>query len=282
MIKKITISIGLIVFAIFLFNGINKTLVSSTAGAPAKNTGSPGDAQNCATSCHTGPATTVSGWITSNIPVSGYLPDSTYTITATATCAGKTIFGFQISPQDNIGNKKGTLLVTSATTTQTVSTTGITDNKYMTHRAAGTTGTTGSHTWSFNWKAPSIANATAVTFYGAFVAATASTDTVFLCTKTYSKATGIENYSKNDFDMDIFPNPTTDKITISLANSASEMINIFIYDINGKQVAQLEKSNSTSGKFHKTYSITNKLSKGTYFVNVLVGEKNSIKKIVVL
>ena len=55
MIKKITISIGLIVFAIFLFDGINKTLVSSTAGAPAKNTGSPGDAQNCATSCHTGP-----------------------------------------------------------------------------------------------------------------------------------------------------------------------------------------------------------------------------------
>ena len=283
MIKKITLSIVLIVFALFLYQGINKPLISSTSGAPAKNTGSPGDGQNCATSCHSGPTKNVTGWITTNIPAGGYTPDSIYTVTATAVCAGKPIFGFQISPQDNIGNKKGTLLVTNPTYTQIFSTPSTTDNKYITHKGPGTTGSTGSHTWSFSWKAPAVALATTVTFYGAFVANSGGgADSVFLCTKTYSKITGIDNYSNSDFGLTMFPNPINDKMTINFVSSVSEMVDISIYDINGKLITQLEKTKCAAGKFSRTYNVINKLSKGTYFVRVLIGDKSSSQKIVVL
>jgi hypothetical protein len=285
MIKKITISAVLVVFVLFLYQGINKSLLSNQAGAPAKNTGSPGDAQNCATSCHNTPTapTTVTGWISTNIPAGGYTPDTIYTVTVTATCPGKTIFGFQISPQDNIGNKKGTLLITDPTNTQIISTPPTTDSKFITHKTPGTTGSTGSHTWTFMWKAPNPTLATNVTFYGAFVAATGpTTDSVFLCTKTYSKVTGIETYSGSDFGLTMFPDPVIDKMTVTFFNSNSEMVDICIYDINGKQVAQLEKTKCASGKFTRTFDLTNKLSKGTYFVRVLIGDKSSSKKIVVL
>jgi len=283
MIKKFIISIILIVFALFLYEGKNKTLISSTAGAPAKNSGSPGDGQNCATSCHGGPAKTVNGWITTNIPSAGYSPDSTYTITAKVLCVGKTVFGFQVSPQDAIGNLKGTLFVTNATTTQTMNSPGMTDHKYMTHRAAGTTGTSGSHNWTFNWKAPVSALATTVTFYGAFLANTGNgIDSVFLCSKTYNKFTGIENYSNSDFGLSLFPNPVSDKLTISFDHSVSEMVDISIYNMNGKQIAQLENAKCPSGNFIRTYNLTSKLSKGTYFVRIMIGNKSSSKKIVVI
>ncbi len=153
--------------------------MSHSAGAPATYTGSPGDGHTC-TSCHAGPtAATQTGWITSNIPASGYVPNTTYTITATATRNNHTKFGFEVSPQNVSGTLLGTLVNTSAQT-QLVGT-----NKYITHTSSGTTGTSGFHTWSFNWTAP-VAGTGAVTFYGAFCISNAgsnsSGDTIYKST----------------------------------------------------------------------------------------------------
>src|ERR1700741_768120 len=75
---------------------------SSSGGAPAGKTGSPGDGGNC-TGCHTGTATTQTSLITSDIPVSGYVPGTTYTITASVSKTGINKFGFEISPQNTSG-----------------------------------------------------------------------------------------------------------------------------------------------------------------------------------
>ncbi len=138
--------------------------MTQSGGPGGGHTGSPGDGNlTCNTvGCHTGSATTtIAGWITSNVPVSGYVPGQTYTITATATLASSVRFGFQISPQSSTGTYLGTLIVTDPTHTQIVST------KYIEHKSAGTVGTSGFHTWTFNWIAPSAGTGT-VTFYGAF------------------------------------------------------------------------------------------------------------------
>ncbi len=172
----IIIIIGNVVSA-FLDNG--NQAMSNGSGAPATYTGSPGDGHTC-TACHAGPtAATQTGWITSNIPASGYVPNSTYTITATATRSNHTKFGFEVSPQNVAGALRGTLINTS-TQTQLVG-----SSKYVTHMSSGTTGTTGFHTWSFNWTAPA-AGTGAVTFYGAFCVTNASSssagDTIFKST----------------------------------------------------------------------------------------------------
>jgi hypothetical protein len=124
-------------------------------GAPAAKTGSPGDGSNC-TECHGGTASTVSGWITSNIPVQGYTPGQTYQITATNQITGSGKYGFEVSPQNVAGNLLGTL--TAGTTSQLVG-----SGKYVTH----TNATNSLSTWTFNWTAPA-AGTGQVTFYGAF------------------------------------------------------------------------------------------------------------------
>src|ERR1035437_3570961 len=161
---KIIISVVAFMAAVFIYDAFTNFGSTNSAGPAAGYTGSPGDGISCDNpSCHSGSAVTnVTGWITSNIPVAGYMGGTTYTVTATATYAGKVKFGFQVSPQDANGVQKGTLVVTDAAHTQLTGGT-----KYIEHNLSGTTGTTGSHTWSFNWVAPPQGSGTA-TLYGAF------------------------------------------------------------------------------------------------------------------
>ncbi len=140
----------------------SKTIMGDTSGPSAGKCGAPSDNFSNCTSCHNGTAATATGWITSTIPASGYIPGNTYTITATATYAALVRYGFQISPQNSTGVKLGTLVITNSTATKLVGT-----GKYVEHTSAGTTGSTGSHTWTFNWIAPA-AGSGPVNFYGAF------------------------------------------------------------------------------------------------------------------
>jgi hypothetical protein len=139
-------------FAIILFSGY--TIMYPT-GAPAAKTGSPGDGGIC-TDCHGGTATTTPGQITSNIPASGYVPGTTYQITATNPLTNTGKMGFEVSPQNVAGTLLGTLV--AGTGSQLVG-----SNKYVTHIQANTT----TNTWTFGWIAPAAGTGT-VTFYGAF------------------------------------------------------------------------------------------------------------------
>lgn len=125
-------------------------------GAPAGKTGSPGDGANC-TECHGGTATTTAGQITSNIPPTGYVPGTTYQITATNPLTNTGKMGFEVSPQNAAGAQKGTLVAGSGSQLVGGGT------KYITHTNANTT----TNTWTFGWIAPA-AGSGAVTFYGAF------------------------------------------------------------------------------------------------------------------
>ncbi|MBK5285973.1 MAG: T9SS type A sorting domain-containing protein [Bacteroidia bacterium] len=150
-------------FTLMISDALRNKASSHASGAPEGMTGSPGDGWSTCTNCHPGPtAESQSGWITSNIPSAGYLPGATYTITATATRANHTIFGFEVSPQDISGNVLGTLIVTNSAQTQFVG-----FNNYITHTSGGINGSGGSKSWTFDWTAP-VSGTGDVTFYGAF------------------------------------------------------------------------------------------------------------------
>ena len=158
--KKVVLFSALLVCCVILSDFIANQATTNASGGPAGNTGSPVDGQNC-TACHnSAPAVPNAGLITSNVPVSGYVPGTIYTITASVTGAS-TKFGFQASPQNASGDLMGTLINTSTETQLTGA-----GSKYITHTSSGTSGI-GSKVWSFNWTAP-VANAGNVTFYGAF------------------------------------------------------------------------------------------------------------------
>ncbi len=144
------------------------------APSPYYYTGSPGDAHSCA-SCH-GSAGTVSGWLTSNIPAGGYVPGTTYQITATNSISGSGAYGFEVSPQTLTGTLVGTLA--AGTNSKLVG-----SGKWVTH----STSSTGVTSWIFNWTAP-VAGTGDVTFYGSFARSTGSATKV--TTLTVSEQAG--------------------------------------------------------------------------------------------
>jgi hypothetical protein len=284
MIKKITLSIALVGLCILAYNVTFKTVQSHMSGSPAKYTGSPADVNNC-TSCHNPTATTVTGWITSNIPATGYTPGQIYTITATATDALADTFGFEISPQltsgNPLGEKRGMMIVTSTTETVLVSTTGTSDNKYITHRAAGTNGTSHSKTWSFNWKGDTV-NAKSVTFYGAFVAGTSpSSDHTYLSTLTRGVYSGgINDPVATAMGLVVYPNPSSTFTTVSLYNEKPATLNIQLYDLSGKLVNKLVSGEKFTGDYTKTFSLT-QFNKGIYLLKVEIDGQCCYKKLVI-
>jgi hypothetical protein len=158
-------------FLLTSFGGSDDTDRSS--GSPGGYTGSPGDGHNC-TACHGGSASTVTGWITSDIPSDGYTPGSTYTITATVSGSGNK--GFEISPQTPAGALLGSLTPGSGNKL-------CNSNKAITHT---TKLSSNPAVWTFQWTAPAAGSGT-VTFYGAFAITENSTK---LSTMVVSEASG--------------------------------------------------------------------------------------------
>ena len=163
--KKKLIS-TLSILTIIVMTMVSLRTQSSPDGAPSGVANDPSSGSANCTNCHSGtatiPAISVAN-ITTNIPPAGYTPGATYTVTATVNYAGRTRFGFEVSPQNASGNKLGTLINTGNQTKLVGS------GKYVTQTQAGNSGT-GTKSWTFNWTAPAAGTGT-VTFYGALMAA---------------------------------------------------------------------------------------------------------------
>lgn len=162
--------------AVIIYSITPTDVHGSTSAGVAGRTGSPGDGgstNTCArVGCHTGGNNPVQNSpnvvITTNIPVGGYVPGQTYTVTVQVTEAGRSKFGFSVTAERSNNAKVGTWVITNPTETQANGT----GNNWATHTTAGTAGTN-SKTWSVNWVAPA-ANTGTVTFYAAGNAANGS------------------------------------------------------------------------------------------------------------
>ncbi len=249
-----------------------KSAISYPQGAPDGNTGSPFDGQTCASYCHAGaPVTMLPDLITSNIPTSGYIPGTTYTITAHINSPGHTRFGFQISPMDSNGNTLGSMSDQNSETQ--ISGMGA----YITHTFMGTDGVD-SRTWTFDWTAPS--NVQKVTFYGAFNVTnndnTSSGDTVY--TSTYEVAMDTSDYTTVDVEarkteFTLYPNPVKDYFTLQSQDKEAE---IKIYALDGREVYHVRNAQPNG-----TYRLPDGVLSGIYYVQVRILNNTSIQKIMV-
>lgn len=90
---------------------------------------------------------------------------------------------------------------------------------------------------------------------------------------------GLNDVAAFDGEAKVYPNPTSDKINVSLSlNKLSGKVSYEIVDITGKTIVLASKSNIKSDVF--TYN-TNKLSNGTYFVNIVTESGKTQLKFVV-
>ena len=277
MIRNVLSTLGLTAFFALAIIGISALTETGTTsayafsnGSPGGRTNSPADALNC-TQCHSGTINSGPGFsnISSTIPVSGYVPGQTYTITGLVEQGAINKFGFEITAEDNSSSKVGTLIITDAARTKFVNA-----NNGVSHTSSGTTPTSlNTNTWSFDWTAP-LAGTGDVTFYGAFNAvnsnSSTSGDNVYSNTLVITEdvSTGLASL-ENESSFSIYPNPVKSTFQISTDKDV-ESVNVF--NVQGKQMNDLTKSDNK-------VNIEN-LPSGMYVVNVVIDGKVISKKII--
>lgn len=216
-------------------------LISFTSGPNGGYTGSPSDAKTC-TDCHTTNPTPVPAdeWITTNIPVSGYVPGTKYTVTATGTDIAAQKFGFQITCEDGSNAKSGTFVITDPERTKIAGG----GDGWVTHTSDGTVITGIGNTWSMDWIAPAEGTGT-VTFYAAFNAAdgdgTNNGDLIYTSSTSVGEFhVGIDEKLLAE-SITVYPNPATNYLNIDLPGTSQ----LKIYDMSGRQILDMQTDNNT-------------------------------------
>ena len=288
--RNIILIVFLAVAALIITQAFFQKGYSNRSGAPIMRTGSPVDGNTSCntTSCHVGnPVNNASGWITSNIPGTGYISGTTYTITATATSGTLVRFGFEISPQTSTGAQAGTIVITSATTTRLA---GAGNPKYITHTTIGTDAATtpGSKTWSFNWTAPLTVGMGTITFYGAFNCTnnsnSTSGDLIFLSQMivTENLTNGWTESENKLYSFDVYPNPASGKVFLYVTAKQNLNYAARLIDVDGKCVKEFPTGEIFSGAEKKYELDVNDISAGVYFLQVKSNESVAAKKIIIL
>ena len=225
-----------------------------TNGPAAGYTGSPLDGLDC-TDCHApGPATTVVGWITTNIPPIGYTPGDTYTIILSTPDANTSKMGFQITAE-TVAAKAGAWIITNATRTQ------LKGSSAVTHTAAGTDPIGIPNSWTMDWVAP-VAGTGTLSFFAAVNASNSSgTNTgdqiyVTLLSVNESNVGIAENFDRAVGV--IYPNPATENINLNLPLHSQ----VKVFDNIGRELMSL-KANAATLKLD-----VSGLDNGIYYVNI--------------
>jgi hypothetical protein len=79
-------------------------------------------------------------------------------------------------------------------------------------------------------------------------------------------------------NLQVFPNPASDLLTVSLDNSSGENVSLSLQNLMGQTVKEFNLGNHTSIK--SALDVTG-LSKGIYLLNVKAGNSSSLKKVVI-
>lgn len=265
--KKLLLITSLVVAASIVYDSNQNKLHSNSQGAIAGVTGSPGDGGGTCIACHNGTNTVRNGIITSNIPAEGYTPGTTYTITATVGSPNRTVFGFEISPQNPSGTLLGSIVLTNTTETKLIG-----NGKYITHKLDGTTGNGGTKTWTFNWIAPNAGTGD-VTFYGAFNLAngngSTNGDSILTSSLLISERISSGIFASANSNIHIYPNPLSNTGFLQLkTNDQLENASLKITDAQGRIVKELQNIYGNTISIDKTM-----FSKGVYIFLLEMGGK---------
>jgi hypothetical protein len=264
--------------ALIVFQSFDTKSLRKVDGTEPGYTGSPGDSLKNCTVCHGGTAVAIEGWITSNIPTTGFVPGNTYKITATNTSLSHNRFGFSISPQAINGTLLGKLIVTDTARTKLNG-----NDKYITYRPAGVPNDDKA-IWEFEWVAPAD-TVNEVVFYGAFNSnqdGHKGGDLTRLSTLKVFKE-GFTGGAELSFGLNqrLYPNPCNDYLEISMDIPVSSETTISLCDLNGKVVETLFQNFVKVGTINEKINMTH-VKSGVYLVQTETGKLISRKKILVI
>jgi hypothetical protein len=89
-----------------------------------------------------------------------------------------------------------------------------------------------------------------------------------------------DNFSTNDYGLQVQPNPAKNKISISFDLPSSQYARIDLFNLEGQMIRSLYNSKLNEGQFGKTFDIAN-IPKGIYLLKVQLNEQVTTKKLVI-
>lgn len=270
-------TIGLVSFnSIKQINSIHHYHLNAN-GSPGGKTGAPGDG-SC-TSCHSGTVQSGTGFQTvvltnaAGTMVSSYNPGETYTVSVgMLTTNAKN--GFEIVALTPSNTQAGTVTITNATTTKTVTFGGKT-------RITQKTGGTSLNNWSFSWTAPAT-NVGNVTFYlGTNVSNSNNNDNGDVIRNSqhvFGSTAGIEENTEK-VAINLGYTQATNSLTIDLTSKLNGEAAVNLVDLSGKSVQFEQLGNVATGNNMLNVKLNNQLPKGVYIAHINVNNNFVSKKI---
>jgi hypothetical protein len=215
-------------------------------------TNSPFTAGNCA-ACHSGGSfesnMTVELIDKADQKVGTYIGGETYTIRYTINATGAAKYGIQSTILAADSTDAGTLTAKSANTQTSI----LANKTYLDQKTAST-----SNVFEANWTAPSI-NKGDINIYTSGLAAngnSAATGDKFISADPFVLKPTLIGINGPSLSLNIYPNPTFDKLTIESQSTAKF---IEIYNIRGQLQLRINNSNAIN---------TNTLNSGIYIIKV--------------
>jgi len=89
------------------------------------------------------------------------------------------------------------------------------------------------------------------------------------------------NLKKTDFSVEVYPNPFKENITISYDLKKESDVNIEVYDLLGKKIANLVSTTQKEGKYNINLNAAKlEMNQSIYFVKLTIGKTTYLKRIV--
>lgn len=82
------------------------------------------------------------------------------------------------------------------------------------------------------------------------------------------KTVGIQELNTDGFSIKIFPNPTSDLVTVSLQSSNADSYSVVMYDLLGRKLALPGTFEQSSSQLQQTFNLS-QLASATYFLCVI-------------
>lgn len=88
--------------------------------------------------------------------------------------------------------------------------------------------------------------------------------------------------SKNEKDFMVYPNPVIDKFNIKFYLTESKLLEIELFDVQGKLVKILVPKASFSGAFLRSFELQKGMAPGVYIIRMTLDNVHFFKKVIVL
>ena len=259
-------------------------ILSSTG--KAGKTGSPGE--STCTGCHTG---SVLNDGTGLVTISStdlinwqYTPGQTYSIDVNVSRTGNSLFGFDCECLNSNNQDAGTFIVTNSETQILNATVSNVIRKNMVHTLNGGN-TANSHTFSFNWTAPST-NIGDVTFYVTGNAANGNSitsgDHIYSTSQLVIPAiNGILSNTQNNNNFSVYPNPAQDHISVTYTALVNEKASVRLFSMSGQVIEITQQQQQSMGNTPTIEVQIPEIPKGVYLIQLENGASLSSQKIII-